>query len=513
VRRSTGRGLRARIVHGGRRVAPARLDAATEAEIAGLARFAPLHNRVELACVRAMRARLPEQPQIAVFDTAFHAARAPESLRYALPWPLADELGLFRYGFHGIAHESLLRALARARAAEPEAQDAVTLQLGAGCSACAIRAGRSLETSMGCTPLEGLVMATRSGDVDPGVVLALLRSGRGPTRWSSCWRGSRAARARRLRGHARGAPGRGGGLERARRASRCSCADRRDLRRVPDAARERARSSSAAASARARRRSARAPPTACAPGTSRSTRAQPKRGAGRISAAGARVYFFPTDEGRCSRARRRGCSRPRRDPPAAARRQPARPAIAAEEAHCRESVPEFARWAAGYGPIVHEDLTQWRMYRAIDRLARAGIRGDGANPWRLLHAADRLAAASLWLAAHQVYATEVRLDGRDLESTSFKREPEGHLGGSLNMAIAYVGYLAANALTATRARGSWAVTAWAASTARTCWSETSRPRTRRATRCRTKGSPVSCATSTATRWTRTAVRPPRWAAT
>ena len=127
---------------------------------------------------------------------------------------------------------------------------------------------------------------------------------------------------------------------------------------------------------------------------------------------------------------------------------PLDPAIAAEEArHCRESVPEFARWAAGYGPIEHSDLTQWRLYRAVDRLGRAGISGDGANPWRLLHAADRLAAAGMWLAAHQVYARNVRLDGRALESDDFKADPEGHLGGSLNMAIAYTGYLAANALT------------------------------------------------------------------
>jgi phosphoketolase len=127
---------------------------------------------------------------------------------------------------------------------------------------------------------------------------------------------------------------------------------------------------------------------------------------------------------------------------------PLDPAIAAEEArHCRESVPDFARWAAGYGPITHSDLTQWRMYRAVDRLGRAGIRGDGGSPWVLLHAADRVAAAAMWLAAHQVYARNVYLDGRDLEPGDFKRNPEGHLGGSLNMALAYAGYLAANALT------------------------------------------------------------------
>ncbi len=123
-------------------------------------------------------------------------------------------------------------------------------------------------------------------------------------------------------------------------------------------------------------------------------------------------------------------------------------AVAAEEArHCRESDPDFARWAAGYGPIRHADLTQWRMYRAVNRLQRAGIRGDGVAAWELLRAADHVAAAGMWLTAHQTYATRVHLDGRDLASLDFKRDPQGHLGGSLNMVVAYVGYLAANALT------------------------------------------------------------------
>ncbi len=127
---------------------------------------------------------------------------------------------------------------------------------------------------------------------------------------------------------------------------------------------------------------------------------------------------------------------------------PLEPAIAAEEArHCRESLPGFAHWAAGYGPICHTDLTQWRMYRAVDRLERAGIRGDGCDPWKLLHAADRVACAGMWLAAHQVYAQRVWLDGRDLEPDDFKSDPQGHLGGALNMAVAYTGYLTANALT------------------------------------------------------------------
>jgi acetate kinase len=117
---------------------------------------------------------------VAVFDTAFHAGRAPESMRYALPWELSDRLGLLRYGFHGIAHASLVESLAEACGCAMEAVTAVTLQLGAGCSACAVARGRSVETSMGFSPLEGLVMASRAGNVDATVVLELQRQGSTP---------------------------------------------------------------------------------------------------------------------------------------------------------------------------------------------------------------------------------------------------------------------------------------------------------------------------------------------
>lgn len=165
-----------RVVHGGRRFSePVRVDAAVEAAIASLVPLAPLHNPPALEGLRLARERLPGRPMVAVFDTAFHSTREPESLRDPLPWDLCDELGLHRYGFHGIAHASLIESLGRAQNTAPDATDAVTLQLGAGCSACAVASGRSLETSMGFSPLGGLPMATRSGDLDPGVVLALLR--------------------------------------------------------------------------------------------------------------------------------------------------------------------------------------------------------------------------------------------------------------------------------------------------------------------------------------------------
>jgi acetate kinase len=169
-----------RVVHGGSRFcAPARIDASVEAEIEALTPLAPLHNARALAGIRAARHVFPDVPAYAVFDTAFHADRPDESMCYALPAALVDELRVARYGFHGTAHAALARALADAQQRDPSDVTAVTLQLGAGCSACAIANGRSIETSMGYTPLEGLVMMSRSGDIDPSIVLACLRSGRG----------------------------------------------------------------------------------------------------------------------------------------------------------------------------------------------------------------------------------------------------------------------------------------------------------------------------------------------
>jgi acetate kinase len=170
-----------RVVHGGKRFTePVLVDATVEEVIASLAPLAPLHNPVALEGVRVARAQFPGRPMVAVFDTAFHADRGPESLRYPLPWDLSEELGLFRYGFHGVAHSSLIESLAEAEDARRDETHAVTLQLGAGCSACAIENGRSIETSMGFSPLGGLPMATRTGDLDPAISLELLRRGYDP---------------------------------------------------------------------------------------------------------------------------------------------------------------------------------------------------------------------------------------------------------------------------------------------------------------------------------------------
>ena len=167
-----------RVVHGGRRfVEPVCLDADVRAALAALGALAPLHNPPALEAIDALTARLPDLPAVAVFDTAFHARRPPEARLYPLPATVREAFGLDAFGFHGLAHEALTRAVADAEGVEVDAVDAVTLQLGSGCSGCAVRAGRSVETSMGFSPLGGLPMATRSGDLDPGVVLALLREG------------------------------------------------------------------------------------------------------------------------------------------------------------------------------------------------------------------------------------------------------------------------------------------------------------------------------------------------
>lgn len=172
-------GFAHRIVHGGRRfTAPCRIDAGVDGVIEELADLAPAHNPAALAGIRAAREVYPELPEVGVFDTTFHAGRVPASRRYPLPGDLAEEGGYLRYGFHGLAHASLVEALARDGGTDTGEVDAVTLQLGSGCSACAVRGGESVETSMGYTPDEGLMMATRSGDVGPGLVVELFREGR-----------------------------------------------------------------------------------------------------------------------------------------------------------------------------------------------------------------------------------------------------------------------------------------------------------------------------------------------
>jgi acetate kinase len=155
-----------RIVHGGTRFREAvRVDAGVAAELRALCDLAPLHQPKSLAALDAVSAALPGVPAVACFDTAFHATLPEEAATYALPAQWRERWSLRRFGFHGLSHAWVARQ-------EPAGR-VVGCHLGAGASLCAIADGRSVDTTMGFTPLEGLVMATRSGSVDPGLVLWL----------------------------------------------------------------------------------------------------------------------------------------------------------------------------------------------------------------------------------------------------------------------------------------------------------------------------------------------------
>jgi acetate kinase len=156
-----------RVVHGGERFREAVvLDAGVEAALRDLAVLAPLHQPKSLAAIEAVEGALPQVKAVACFDTAFHATLPAAAATYALPRAWRAQYGIRRYGFHGLSHAYAARAAGDARRV-------VTCHLGAGASLCAVLDGRSVDTTMGFTPLEGLVMATRSGSVDPGLLLWL----------------------------------------------------------------------------------------------------------------------------------------------------------------------------------------------------------------------------------------------------------------------------------------------------------------------------------------------------
>jgi acetate kinase len=167
-----------RLVHGGPRfVHPTQLDDAVLAEIETLNHLAPLHNPPALTAVRHARAALPDVPHFAVFDTAFHATLPEYAREYALPTDVRQRYGIRRYGFHGINHEHVAHSVAAWLQVGIEKLRIISCHLGNGASVTAIEHGRSVDTSMGMTPLEGLIMGTRAGDVDPGLLLQLFRSG------------------------------------------------------------------------------------------------------------------------------------------------------------------------------------------------------------------------------------------------------------------------------------------------------------------------------------------------
>ncbi len=165
-----------RVVHGGALFdAPTVVDDAVETAIEQLIELAPLHNPAGLAGIRAARRALPGVPNVVVFDTAFHATLPPEAYTYAIDADLAARHGIRRYGFHGTSYRYVARATAAHLGRPLDELRLVVLHLGNGASAAAIAGGRSVDTSMGLTPLQGLVMGTRSGDIDPAVLPQLER--------------------------------------------------------------------------------------------------------------------------------------------------------------------------------------------------------------------------------------------------------------------------------------------------------------------------------------------------
>lgn len=167
-----------RVVHGGMFFTePTVIDDAVLTEIERLIPVAPLHNPANLTGIRTALALRPDLPQVAVFDTAFHTAMPESAARYAIDPKLADRHRIRRYGFHGTSHAYVSRATAKLLGKAPEEVNVIVLHLGNGASASAVRGGRCVDTSMGLTPLEGLVMGTRSGDLDPAVIFHLQRVG------------------------------------------------------------------------------------------------------------------------------------------------------------------------------------------------------------------------------------------------------------------------------------------------------------------------------------------------
>ena len=160
-----------RVVHGGPRfVEPVLIDDSVVVAIDALTELAPLHNSPAVEVIRAARSILPTTPHVACFDTAFHSTLSEAAWRYAVPRQWADEWGIRRFGFHGLSVEWSVKKSGE--------RNVVVAHLGSGCSVTAVRDGRSAWTSMGFTPLEGLMMGTRSGSIDPGILIHLLRTGR-----------------------------------------------------------------------------------------------------------------------------------------------------------------------------------------------------------------------------------------------------------------------------------------------------------------------------------------------
>jgi acetate kinase len=160
-----------RVVHGGQFTSAVKITSAVRSRISALADLAPLHNPPSLQTLAAAEKALPNVTHVAVFDTAFHATLAPEAYTYAVPERWTREWGIRRFGFHGLSHAYCSRRAAEMLEQPVENLRLVICHLGHGCSASAVRGGRCVDTTMGFTPLEGLMMATRSGSIDPAILL------------------------------------------------------------------------------------------------------------------------------------------------------------------------------------------------------------------------------------------------------------------------------------------------------------------------------------------------------
>jgi len=165
-----------RVVHGGEHFSrPVRIDDAVLKAIEALIPLAPLHNPANLAGIKTALAHAPDTPNVAVFDTAFHQSMPPHAYRYALPRETYEKYGVRRYGFHGTSHRYIAKEAAKFLGKRLEGLNIISLHLGNGDSATAIKKGMSIDTSMGMTPLEGLIMGSRSGDLDPEIVFYLMK--------------------------------------------------------------------------------------------------------------------------------------------------------------------------------------------------------------------------------------------------------------------------------------------------------------------------------------------------
>ncbi len=169
-------GIGHRVVHGGETFRePVLIDDEVIAAIRGLIPLAPLHNPSNLLGIEAARERFPRVPQVAVFDTAFHQTLPPQAYRYALPHEFYEKHHVRKYGFHGTSHVYVAKEASKHLGKPLSEVNLITLHLGNGASAAAVRGGRSIDTSLGMTPLEGLVMGTRCGDIDPSIPFYLMR--------------------------------------------------------------------------------------------------------------------------------------------------------------------------------------------------------------------------------------------------------------------------------------------------------------------------------------------------